>query len=234
MMMSIRENVHRILSELPPHVALVAAAKTRSPEEVMEAVEAGIRIIGENYVQEAARVIEALGRPALFHCIGSLQANKTKKALELFDLIETVDSLRLALAIEKHAAAAGRTMPVLIEINSARESQKSGVFPEQAETLVREMARLPHVRVSGLMTMGPFLADARELRPFFRETRNCFERLREMAVPGTDMRILSMGMSDSYGIAVEEGANQVRIGTALFGGRLRRSQPDQHGTEFAF
>jgi pyridoxal phosphate enzyme (YggS family) len=220
--MSIRENVQRILNELPPHVTLVAAAKTRSPEEVMEAVEAGVRIIGENYVQETARVIEMLGRPALFHCIGRVQANKAKKAVELFDMIETVDSFRLAAAVDKHAAAAGKTMPVLIEINSARESQKSGVFPEQAENLVRELTPLRHVRVTGFMTMGPFLDDARNLRPFFSETRNCYGRLRDLALPGTDIRILSMGMSDSYRIAVEEGANQVRIGTALFGNRLRR------------
>jgi pyridoxal phosphate enzyme (YggS family) len=217
--MSIRENVQRILNELPPHVALVAAAKTRTPEEIREAVEAGVQIIGENYIQEAVRVIEVVGRPVRFHFIGRLQGNKVKKAVELFDTIETVDSIRLALEIDKHAAAAGKTLPVLIEINSAKESQKSGVFPEQAEALIREIAPLKHIRVSGLMTMGPFLEDPEGLRPCFRETKTCFERLGVMAIPGVDMRILSMGMSDSYTIAIEEGANQVRIGTALFGPR---------------
>jgi PLP dependent protein len=225
--MSIRDNVKRIIEELGPGVSLVAAAKTRTPEEIREAVEAGVQIIGENYVQEASLVIEALGRrtEARFHFIGRLQGNKAKKAVELFDMIETVDSVRLAMEIDRHAAAAGKTMPVLIEINSAREIQKSGVFPEQAGALVREIALLKNIRVSGLMTMGPFLENPEAIRPYFRETRACFERISAMDIPGVEMRILSMGMSDSYGIAVEEGANQVRIGTALFGPRTSGRQP---------
>lgn len=216
----IRDNVLKLLNELPSHVQLVAAAKTRTPEEIREAAEAGIRIIGENYIQEAVRIYEALGRSVLYHFIGHLQENKVKKAVEIFDLIETVDSLSLAGEIDKRCASINKTMPVLIEINSAHEPQKSGVFPEQAESLIRELSDLKNIRVCGLMTMGPFLAGGPEsMRPYFRKTRKCFEKIQTLLIPNIDMKILSMGMSDSYRIAVEEGANMVRIGTKIFGER---------------
>jgi len=218
-MNAIRENVRRLLNELPQHVRLEAAAKTRSPEEIREAVDAGIRIVGENYVQEAARVSETLGRIADLHLIGRLQRNKAKKAVDLFEIIETVDSFALAREINRHAAAAGKIQKILIEINSGREPQKAGVLPEEAETLAGQVAQLKNVRNVGLMTMGPFLEDPEKLRPCFRETRRLFERLRSMAIPGVDMDVLSMGMSDSYRVAVEEGANLVRIGTRIFGSR---------------
>ncbi len=218
-MSAITTNVKAILAELPPGVELVAAAKTRTAVEVLEAVEAGVPIIGENYVQEAAAVFPAVGRRARWHFIGHLQTNKAGKAVEIFDLVETVDSLGLGRALETRAAAAGRTMEVLIEVNSGREPQKAGVLPDDAEDLVRSLAALPHLRVLGLMTMGPFAGDPEESRPYFRETRRVFEALRRLAVPGVDMRRLSMGMSHSWRVAVEEGANLVRIGTAIFGPR---------------
>ncbi|HEX9934102.1 MAG TPA: YggS family pyridoxal phosphate-dependent enzyme [bacterium] len=221
-MMSITDNVQSILSELPDHVRLVAAVKNRTVEEIREAVEAGVHLIGENYVQEAASAFASLGRSVQYHFIGRLQGNKAKKAVDLFDLIETVDSVKIAREIDRHAGAAGRVMPVLLEINSAKEPQKSGVFFEQAETLLREITEFGHVRVSGLMTMGPFLEDPEGLRPYFRETKACFDRLSSLSVPAAEFSILSMGMSDSYRIAIEEGANQVRIGTALFGERPPR------------
>ncbi|HOW85244.1 MAG TPA: YggS family pyridoxal phosphate-dependent enzyme [Candidatus Aminicenantes bacterium] len=220
-MSAITTNVKAILAELPPGVELVAAAKTRTAVEVLEAVEAGVPIIGENYVQEAAAVFPAVGRRARWHFIGHLQTNKAGKAVEIFDLVETVDSLGLGRALETRAAAAGRTMEVLIEVNSGREPQKAGVLPDDAEDLVRSLAALPHLRVLGLMTMGPFAGDPEESRPYFRETRRVFEALRRLAVPGVDMRRLSMGMSHSWRVAVEEGANLVRIGTAIFGPRPR-------------
>jgi PLP dependent protein len=217
--MGIAENVKAILAELPPGVELVAAAKTRSAAEILEAIEAGVAIVGENYVQEAAEVIPALGRRARWHFIGHLQTNKAKKAVELFDLIETVDSAGLGREIDKRAAAAGKTMEVLAEINSGREPQKAGVLPEGAESLVRELAALPHLRVLGVMTMGPFEGDPEDSRPSFVETRRVFEALRAASVPGVEMRYLSMGMSHSWRVAVDEGANLVRIGTAIFGPR---------------
>ncbi len=217
--MGIAANVKAVMAELPPGVELVAAAKTRSASEILEAIEAGVRIVGENYVQEAAAVLPAVGRRARWHFIGHLQTNKAKKAVEIFDLIETVDSLALGRELDKRAAAAGKTMDVLVEINSGREPQKAGVLPEDAEGLVRELAALPRLRVLGLMTMGPFEGDPEDSRPYFRETRRVFEILAKAALPGAAMERLSMGMSHSWRVAVDEGANLVRIGTAIFGPR---------------
>lgn len=217
--MGIAENVKAILAELPPGVALVAAAKTRTAAEILEAVEAGVAIIGENYVQEAAAVYPVVGRRARWHFIGHLQTNKAKKAVELFDLIETVDSAALGREIDKRAAAAGKTMDVLVEVNSGREPQKAGVLPEEAEALVRELAALPRLRVLGVMTMGPFAGDPEDSRPSFKETRRVFDALRQAAISGVEIRHLSMGMSHSWRVAVEEGATLVRIGTAIFGPR---------------
>jgi pyridoxal phosphate enzyme (YggS family) len=215
----IAANVKAILAELPPGVELVAAAKTRTAAEILEAIEAGVGIVGENYVQEAAAVLPAVGRRARWHFIGHLQTNKARKAVEIFDLIETVDSIALGRELDKRAAAAGKTMDVLVEINSGREPQKAGALPEEAEGLVRELAALPRLRVLGLMTMGPFEGDPEDSRPYFRETRRVFEALAKAAVPGAAMERLSMGMSHSWRVAVEEGANLVRIGTAIFGPR---------------
>jgi pyridoxal phosphate enzyme (YggS family) len=212
------ENVRRLLEELPPGVTLVAAAKGRSPEEILEAVEAGVEVIGENYVQEAEAAFAVVGRRVKWHMIGHLQRNKAKRAVELFDLIETVDSIELAAELEKRCARLRRTMPILIEINSGREPQKAGVLPEEAEGLIRGIARFEHLRVQGLMTMGPRFGDPEGARPYFRETRRLFDHLRALAIPNVEMRYLSMGMSNTYRVAIEEGANIVRIGTKIFEG----------------
>lgn len=215
----IQDNVKRILRELPEGVELVAAAKTRTAEEILEAVEAGLRIVGENYLQEAEDAFEAVGNRAQWHMIGHLQRNKVKKAVRIFDMIETVDTMRLAREIDKQCARADKVMPVLVEINSGEEEQKAGVLPGEAEGLIREMSSLDHVKVVGLMTMGPFTGDPEDARPFFRTTREIFDRLGELAIPRVEMKTLSMGMSNSYRVAVEEGANLVRIGTLIFGER---------------
>jgi pyridoxal phosphate enzyme (YggS family) len=216
---TIRENVKQILSELPPGVALVAAAKTRSPREIQEAVEAGIRVIGENYLQEAESAHQAVGEKAKWHFIGHLQKNKVKKAVRLFDMIETVDSVEIAREISKRCAQIGKTIPVLVEINSGREVQKWGVLPEKAIELVREISNLPNLKIMGLMTMGPLLGNTEDLRPYFRETKKLFSEIRELNLPNVSMKYLSMGMTDSYQVAIEEGANMVRLGTKIFGER---------------
>ena len=216
----IKDNVAAILRELPPGVELVAAAKTRTASEILQALEAGVRIIGENYVQEAADVFPAIGGRARWHFIGHLQTNKVKKAVEIFDLVETVDSIALGREIDKRSAAAGKTMDILVEVNSGREQQKAGLLPEEAEPLVRALAGLPHLRVRGLMTMGPFEGDPEDSRPYFKETRRVWEALKTLAIPGTEMRHLSMGMTNSWKVAIEEGATMVRIGTAIFGPRI--------------
>jgi hypothetical protein len=213
----ISENVLSVLAELPPGVELVAAAKTRTPEEISMAISAGVKIIGENYIQEAEIARAVIGERARWHFIGSLQKNKVKKAVKLFDLIETVDSISLALAINRESMAVGKTMSVLIEINSGREPQKSGVLPEGAEALARRMADLKGIKVLGLMTMGPRIGDPEEARPYFVQTRTIFDKLKKLEIRGIEMRYLSMGMTNSYKIAIEEGANLVRLGSRLFG-----------------
>lgn len=218
----IQENVKRILNELPAGVILVGAAKTRTPGEILEAVAAGLAIVGENYVQEAERAREAIGERVKWHLIGHLQSNKANKAVKLFDMIETLDSLNLAQAIDRAAEKEGRIMPVLLEINSGEEPQKHGVLPGEAVKLIGRLSDLHHIRLMGLMTMGPLLDDPEAVRPYFRRTRELFEQIRSLSLPHVDMRYLSMGMSDSYRVAIEEGANLVRIGTALFGERPPR------------
>lgn len=215
----ITQNVRRILEELPPGVELVAAAKGQPAASVLESIEAGIRIIGENYVQEAVGHFAAVGARVRWHFIGRLQRNKAKRAAEIFDMIETVDSVELAAELDKRCAAMGKILPVLVEVNSGREPQKAGVLPERAEGLVREMASFGNLRLEGLMTMGPFEGDPEDARPFFRETRLAFEALRALSLPGVSMSRLSMGMTNSYRIALEEGATMVRIGTKIFGAR---------------
>jgi pyridoxal phosphate enzyme (YggS family) len=218
--MTIKHNISQTLNELPANVNLVAAAKTRTPGEILEAIEAGARIIGENYVQEAERAFQEIGNRVEWHFIGHLQKNKVKKAVAMFDMIETVDSVELALEIDKRCEQAGKTMPVLIEINSGRETQKSGVYPEDAERLVREIADLDNIKVKGLMTMGPRYGDPEKARPYFRETKNVFDKIKGLNITNVEMKYLSMGMTNSYPVALEEGANLVRIGSKIFGERI--------------
>lgn len=215
----IKENVSKILQELPEGVSLVGAAKTRTPQEILEAVEAGLEIIGENYVQEAERAFQVVGGKAKWHMIGHLQSNKAKNAVRVFDLIETVDSIKLARAIDRACGNIDKVMLILMEINSGEESQKAGVMPEDAISLARDMSELNNIKLMGLMTMGPFAGDPEDSRPYFQKTKKLFEEIKEMDLPGVEMKYLSMGMSNSYKVALEEGANVVRIGTKLFGER---------------
>jgi len=215
----IKENVERIFGELPAGVELVAAAKTKTAEDILEAIDAGIRTIGENYIQEAEEVFKIVGAKCKWHFIGHLQRNKVKKAVEIFDMIETVDNFELAAEIGKRCAVINKTMPVLIEINSGREPNKSGIFPENAEELISQTAPLKNIKVSGLMTMGPVLENPQDIRPYFKETKLLFEKIKALNLQNVEMKYLSMGMTDSYKIAIEEGANVVRIGSAIFGRR---------------
>ena len=215
----IKENVQGILGELPDGVELVAAAKTRTPEELLEAIQSGIKLIGENYAQEAERAYAVVGNRAKWHFIGPLQRNKVKKAVKIFDMIETVDSVEIASEVDKRCNQISKVMPVLIEINSGREKQKSGILPEGAEQLIREISDFPNIKVMGLMTMGPRFGDPEDSRPYFVETRKVFDQIKELNLPHVEMRYLSMGMTNSYKIALEEGANIIRIGTKIFGER---------------
>ena len=215
----VKRNSERILKEIPQNVTLLAAVKTRTTEEVKAAFEAGIRHFGHNYVQEARVMAPDLDLKAKWHMIGHLQRNKAKDAVELFDMIETLDSIRLAEELEKRCAAVGKTLEVLVEINSGMEDEKSGVLPQDLAPLVEATSGFPHLRLVGLMTMGPLEGEPERSRPYFAKTRQLFDELRKANLPGVEMRVLSMGMSGSFRVAIEEGATMVRLGTALFGPR---------------
>ncbi len=225
-MTAITERTAELIRSLPPGVLLVGAAKTRTPEEARAALEGGLTVLGHNYVQEAeamqaalASAPEAAPGRVQWHMIGHLQRNKAKRAVAVCDMIETIDSVRLARAVDGHCAALGKTMPVLIEVNSARESSKSGVLPDDVAPLLEAVSELPNIRVQGLMTMGPAWGPPETVRQCFRATRRLLDRLGRLELPNVEMRHLSMGMSSSYRIAIEEGANIVRLGTVLFGAR---------------
>ena len=215
----ISENVRKLLDELPPGVELVAAAKMRTPDEIQEAIDAGVNIIGQNYVQEAQATFRVIGNRARWHFIGHLQKNKAKKAVGIFDMIETVDSYGLAAELNKRCQAGGKVMPILIEVNSGREPQKFGVLPEETENFIRQIAGFEGIRIQGLMTMGPMSGNPENARPYFQETGRTYEHLKSLDIPNVEMKYLSMGMTNSFRIAIEEGANIVRIGTLIFGSR---------------
>jgi pyridoxal phosphate enzyme (YggS family) len=213
----IKESVTEIRNSLPPGVMLVAAAKTRSPEEIRAVINAGVNIIGYNYVQEAERMYQEIGKLVQWHMIGHLQRNKVKKAVKLFDMIETIDSVQLAEEVNKRCASESKIMPVLVEVNSGKESNKTGVLPEEVDKLIMQISGLQNLRTQGLMTMGPRFGNPEDARPYFKATKSAFERLTKADIPNVEMRYLSMGMSNSYKIAIEEGANIIRVGTKLFG-----------------
>ena len=215
----IKENLQRILQELPADVELVAAAKTRTAQEIQQAIEGGAKIIGENYVQEAEKAQRVIGKRVKWHFIGHLQKNKVKKAVKIFDMIESVDSQELAEEINKICACENKVMPVLLEINSGREKQKFGVLPKEAEGLIKELSRLNNIKVKGLMTMGPASGDPEDARPYFKETKRIFDNIGALGLENVEMQYLSMGMTNSYQVAIEEGANVVRIGSKIFGER---------------
>jgi len=216
----IRDNVQRILKDLPDGVELVAVIKGRPAEQVLEAIDGGVSIVGVNYLKDVNKLYPVTGDRVKWHYIGIARLEKhdllRRKYLEVFDMIETVDSAELAGGLDKKCSQIGKVMPVLIEVNIAREPQKSGVMPENVESLIRGVSELKNVRIMGLMTMGPLVEDPETLRPYFRETKRLFDYIKSIEIPNVEMRYLSMGMSDSYRIAIEEGANIVRIGTKLF------------------
>jgi pyridoxal phosphate enzyme (YggS family) len=218
---TIKENVSNVLESLPGGVILIAATKTRTPQEIGEAISGGVEIIGENYVQEAEQKYIVLKDKVSFHLVGHLQKNKVKKAVKIFDMVQTLDSYELAVLVARECEKIHKVMPVLIEINSAGESQKSGIDISQAEELVREVMKYPSLSLEGLMTMGPFSSDDETVRSAFHTTKGLFDRIGRDYPQLSNWQYLSMGMSDSYKTALSSGANMVRIGTLLFGPRVR-------------
>ena len=209
----------------PADIKLVAVSKHISYEKVLQAVKCGQGTFGENYVQEAQEKIPLIRqnqttKTIKFHFIGRLQSNKARKAVELFDVIETVDSVKLAKTLERHLTSLNRTITGYLQINIGRETQKSGVMPEDCQRILQETSDLQHLKIVGLMAMPPFFSDPEKVRPYFREMRLLAGN---MAAKGLLERHgppqLSMGMSGDFEIAIEEGATVVRVGTAIFGQR---------------
>jgi pyridoxal phosphate enzyme (YggS family) len=204
----------------PKAVNLVAVSKTVPADRVLAAINAGVTDLGENYVQEAREKIEALGRETVsWHFIGHLQSNKAKYAVKLFDLIHSVDSLKLAKELDRRARAVGKIQKVLVQVNISGEATKSGIETEQAVALVRQMARLDNLSICGLMTMPPYFNSPEKVRPYFRTLKDLGDLIRTEAIPNVSMAELSMGMTGDFEAAIQEGATLVRIGTAIFGER---------------
>lgn len=205
----------------PAEVRLVAVSKRKSADQINEAFTCGQKLFGENYLQEAALKIEQLDRGIHWHFIGHLQSNKAGVAANMFDMVETVDRLKVARALDRSMAKGGKgVLPVLLQVNIGREPQKSGVMPEDTGKLLRDLQELKNIKVQGLMVMSPFNADPELARPYFRATRELAMSLSAQGLLSPDGNIeLSMGMSGDYEVAVEEGATLVRVGTALFGER---------------
>lgn len=195
---------------------MVGATKGVPPERILEAVEAGLEAIGENYVQEALRKYEVIGPKVSWHMIGRLQTNKAKYAVRIFEVVHSLSSLKLAQELNRRAEREGRKVKVLIQVNLSGEETKGGVSPQEVFDLARGIMQLPYLELTGLMTIPPYSEDPEASRPFFRALRELRDRLLDEGIPA---RELSMGMSNDFRVAVEEGATMVRIGTAIFGPR---------------
>ncbi|MBN1694490.1 YggS family pyridoxal phosphate-dependent enzyme [candidate division WOR-3 bacterium] len=222
----IRDNYKKLRDSIKDDVTIVVATKTRSFNEITEVIEAGAEHIGENYVYpEAAQKYEELGDISIklkWHLIGHLQSNKINKAIPIFDLIQTVDSIDKAKEIDKRVENAGKIyMPVLLEINSGKEKTKTGFLPviKKIKEALIQMEDLKHIEIRGLMTMGPQEGNPADAKPYFTLTRKIFEKLKDVNTINSKMEILSMGMSNSYKVAIQEGANMIRIGSLIFGKR---------------
>jgi pyridoxal phosphate enzyme (YggS family) len=203
----------------PSSITLVAVTKTVDEARIREAVAAGAQVLGENRVQEAKEKIETLGPLASWHLVGHLQSNKAKYAVKLFDLVHSVDTIDLARELDRQAEKAGKVQDILIEVNIAGEASKAGMAVRAVPMLVREAAKLTHLRIKGLMTMPPVSDNAEDSRSYFRVLRELAEAIAKENIPGVSMEALSMGMSGDFEIAIEEGATMVRVGTAIFGSR---------------
>jgi pyridoxal phosphate enzyme (YggS family) len=231
--MAIPDNIARVSDRIsqaaaragrsPDSIILMAVSKVVEPERIRQAYEAGIRVFGENRVQEFEGKAPALAglKDAEWHLIGHLQTNKAKKAVELFHAIDSVDSLRLAEKLNQAAGQAHKQLPILIEINVGGEQSKSGVAPDspELEELLQGMQRLEYMQVRGLMTIPPYTEDPQDSRPYFRRVRELRDRIAARKLPRIEMNVLSMGMSHDFEVAIEEGSTCVRVGTAVFGER---------------
>ena len=220
----VRERIEKAAKHVgrePREITLVAAIKSVDIKRIQEAVKAGIKALGENYAQEAKKKSENIkrGKDISWHFIGHLQKNKAKEAVQLFDMVETVDSIGLAKELNKRAE---KKLDVLIQVNLAKEKTKGGVTEHEALNLAHEIAKLENLSLKGLMTIPPYFENPEMSRPYFTELRRLAEKIRRENIPGVIMKELSMGMSHDFEIAIEEGATIIRIGTAIFGEREKK------------
>jgi len=226
---NIRENLERVKERIvaacnkvgrsPDEVKIVAATKTVPPERIREAIKAGIKIIGENRVQEAERkILELKDENVEWHMIGYLQKNKVNKALRLFKMIQSVTSVDLARKINNSCGRNNQKMPCLLEINIGKEPTKAGFLEDELFENLEELSKMPNLEIKGLMAIPPFL-EPEEVRPYFVKLREIMEKINEMKISNMHLTELSMGMSHDFEVAIEEGATMVRIGTAIFGPR---------------
>jgi hypothetical protein len=228
----IKENIHRIkerVSDLcsqanrdAQSIKIVAVAKSRTVEEIREAIEAGMTEIGENRIQEASLKYDHFKMTSLelsnikWHMVGHLQTNKARAAVKMFDLIHSVDSLPLAQELDKQAEQINKVQDVLIEVNTSGEETKFGLKPESTVAVIKTMLQLNNINIKGLMTVAPFVEDPEKTRSYFRTLRELIEEINRQGIAGCQLRELSMGMTDDYGVAVEEGATIIRLGRAIF------------------
>jgi hypothetical protein len=227
-MSSIKENYLKVMEQIvkaaqragrdPSEVKLVVVSKTVESARIKEAIEAGVSILGENYVQEAQKKIDEIGRTVSWHFVGHLQSNKAKYAIRLFDMIHSLDSISLAEELNRRAEKEGRTMNAMIEVNLSGEATKSGAEEARVFDIARRVLNLSHLSLVGLMTMPPYFDDPRLSRPYYIRLRELKEKMIKEGIP---LRELSMGMSNDFEIAIEEGATFVRVGTAIFGERKK-------------
>jgi pyridoxal phosphate enzyme (YggS family) len=225
-MAEIRENLLKVMERIeraarkagrdPREIKLVAVSKTVEAARIKEAIEAGVSILGENYVQEAQKKIEEIGRQVAWHFIGHLQTNKAKYAVRLFDMIHSVDSLPLAEELSRRAEQVGQVTKVMIEVNISGEATKFGTDEEKVSIIVRGILNLSNLSLEGLMTMPPYFDSPEMSRPYYIKLRELKEKMMKEGIP---LKELSMGMSNDFEIAIEEGATYVRVGTAIFGAR---------------
>ena len=227
--MSIRENVQFARNKIAEacrrsgrkseEIELVAITKTVDVEQINEAIEAGIRVVGENRVQEAWRKFQEVGEKAHWHMVGHLQTNKVKRVLQFADMIHSVDSVYLAREIQTQAKKLDRTIEILIQVNTSGEESKFGLEPEATIGAIEEVSTLPNLKVKGLMTIGAFLPNPEDVRPCFKLLNDLKDRVSERGITSVEIGTLSMGMTNDYEIAIEEGSTMVRVGTAIFGER---------------
>ena len=228
--MSITQNIEEIRGRMaqaavrsgrkPEDVLLIAVTKLHEPDEIEEAIAAGVTDIAENKVQEIQKKFDQIHSPVNWHLIGHLQTNKVKYIIDKVVMIHSVDSVHLAQESDKRAAAAGKNMDVLLQVNAAHEESKFGLDPKDVPQVFREILdSCPNVKIRGLMHIAPWSEDPEEIRPYFKEVKDLFDTLAAVEHPNADFKYLSMGMSHDFETAIEEGANIIRVGTSIFGER---------------